>query len=455
MIRLTFFISLLLSMTVQGQELNLIPFATGFNAPLNIQNAGDQRLFIVEQGGRIKIVNSDGTTNATPFLDLSSLISSGGERGLLGLAFHPNYVTNGYFYVYYTNPNGNTQVSRFSVDAQNPDLADPNSQLALLSFTQPYANHNGGCIAFGPDGYLYIGSGDGGSGGDPENRAQNTTTLLGKILRIDVDQTSGGLNYAIPNDNPFAGSTTDAQEIWAYGIRNPWKFSFDSANGDLWIADVGQNAFEEINRVSSTESGLNYGWRCYEGNQTYNNSNCPPSNELTFPITIYPHNVGSSITGGYVYRGAQTPWLQGYYIFADFVSGIMGLVNPDNGVIEVTQNFSQNWSSFGVDIDQELYVSGFNGVIYKIEGVVLGAEDFGMSRVTLWPNPSNDSTTISATTSILSVIVYDSKGAQLATVTTNNDTTLELVTDQWANGWYVIQVITDKGQISHHKLLVQ
>ena len=453
--RYLLFLGFLLSVTLQGQELNLVPFASGFNAPLDIKNSGDQRLFIVEQGGRIKIVNSDGSTNATPFLDISSIISSGGERGLLGLAFHPNYSTNGYFYLYYTNPNGDVQISRFSVDAQDPNLADASSAFSILTIDQPYPNHNGGCIAFGPDGYLYIGSGDGGSGGDPDNRGQNTMTLLGKILRIDIDQTSGGLNYAIPNDNPFAGSTTDAQEIWAYGMRNPWKFSFDLATGDLWIADVGQNAFEEINKVSGTEAGLNYGWRCYEGNQIYNNSNCPSSSELTFPLTVYPHNIGSSITGGYVYHGTQAPWMQGYYVFADFVSGIMGLVNPDNGVIEITQNFSPNWSSFGEDIDQELYVSGFNGVIYKIEGVVLAANDWAPTSVALWPNPSKEVTTISASRPMSQLHVYDSKGAQIASFNLAATTTHTLSTAQWAEGWYIVQVVTESGAISHHKLLVQ
>ncbi|HBB48042.1 MAG TPA: hypothetical protein DCZ44_00235, partial [Flavobacteriaceae bacterium] len=220
-------ISLLVNYTLNAQSFSLTTVATGFNAPLNIQHAQDERLFIVEQGGRIKILNPDGTVEATPFLNLSGSISSGGERGLLGLAFHPDYPNNGYFFVNYTNPNGNTQISRFSVDPLNPNLADPSSELGLMTIVQPYANHNGGCIAFGPNGYLYIGMGDGGSGGDPQNYSQNTSSLLGKLLRIDIDNPSGNLNYSIPLDNPYFESTTEAQEIWAYGLRNPWKFSFD------------------------------------------------------------------------------------------------------------------------------------------------------------------------------------------------------------------------------------
>lgn len=203
-----------------------------FDAPVNLQNAGDERLFVVEQAGIIKIMHPNGTVNPLAFLDITDRVSWGGERGLLGLAFHPEYSSNGFFYVYYINASGDSQVSRFNVST-NADIADSSSELQLLNFAQPYGNHNGGCIAFGPDGMLYIGSGDGGSGGDPGNRSQDTSVLLGKILRIAIDTPSGGNNYGIPTGNPFAGSTTEAEEIWAYGVRNPWKFSFDSNNGDL------------------------------------------------------------------------------------------------------------------------------------------------------------------------------------------------------------------------------
>src|SRR5690606_3508882 len=226
---------------------------------------------------------------------------------------------------------GNTVISRFSRSATDPDLGDSTSELQLLTYTQPFQNHNGGGMAFGPNGYLYISSGDGGSGGDPGDRAQSLTTLLGKILRIDVDNTSNGNNYAIPSDNPFVGSPTAMPEIWAYGLRNPWKFSFDRSTGDLWIADVGQNEFEEINMVVSTAAGKNYGWRCYEGNAEYNQSgNCPPDNTLTFPIAEYSHNNDGlskcSITGGFRYRGMAQPNLVGLYFFADYCSNEIGIL---------------------------------------------------------------------------------------------------------------------------------
>ncbi|NND89002.1 MAG: hypothetical protein HKM28_07130, partial [Flavobacteriaceae bacterium] len=227
---------------ISAQDIDIELFADGFTDPVNLQNAGDNRLFVVEQAGLIKILNSDASTNATPFLDISGLVGSGSEQGLLGLAFHPDYQNNGFFYVNFINTSGNTEVVRYSVST-DPDIADPSSALQIISYTQPFSNHNGGHLAFGPDGYLYIASGDGGSGGDPGNRAQDLTTPLGKLLRIDIDNTSGG-NYSIPNDNPFAGDPTLTEEIWAYGLRNPWRFSFDTMTSDLWIADVGQGEVE-------------------------------------------------------------------------------------------------------------------------------------------------------------------------------------------------------------------
>src|SRR5690606_5710321 len=281
-------LSLLLIFTsglIFAQNVDIEFFKGDFDDPLSLQHANDERLFVVEQGGLIKTIQGDGTVNATPFLNISGQISNGSEQGLLGLAFHPDYTNNGYFYINYTKPNGDTQVSRFSVDSGNPDLADQNSELPIIGYSQPFPNHNGGNLAFGPDGFLYISSGDGGSGGDPGDRAQSIIELLGKLLRIDVDIPSGGNNYGIPSDNPFAGNPDPGikKEIWAYGLRNPWRFSFDLTENNLWIADVGQGNWEEINRASISEAGLNYGWRCYEGNQPYNTEDCPPQSELTFP----------------------------------------------------------------------------------------------------------------------------------------------------------------------------
>lgn len=446
----------LLSMSLLSaqDEITLNPFATGFSAPLNIQNAGDERLFVVEQGGTIKIVNSDGSVNPVPFLDISGQISSGGERGLLGLAFHPNYASNGFFYVYFTQPDGDSQVSRFSVDAVDPDLADPSSELFLLDFAQPFSNHNGGCIAFGPDGYLYIATGDGGSGGDPNNYAQNTEVLLGKMLRIDVDNSGGGLNYAIPPDNPFAGSLTDAEEIWAYGLRNPWKFSFDSQTGDLWIADVGQNAIEEINHVSSTEAGLNYGWRCYEGSSVYNNSGCPDPSELTFPVAEYPHSIGSSITGGYVYRGDVT-FFQGKYFFADFVSGVIGFLYEDNSISYFDGLATENWASFGEDINGDLYLAGFNGVVYKIEPVVLGVGSQVQPKINISPIPAKDLVTIeSPDTTLVSFSVFSLQGKQLMTGKNLEQQSTVISVSHLASGLYILEIQLSDGRKAIEKLLI-
>src|SRR5690606_21188454 len=236
-----------------------------------------------------------------------SIISSGGERGLLGLAFAPDYETSGRFYVNYTNPNGNTVIARYTV-SENPNVANSTGTV-LLTIEQPFSNHNGGSIHFGPDGYLWIGMGDGGSAGDPNNNGQNKNSLLGKMLRIDVS----GESYTSPSDNPFVG-TDGADEIWSYGLRNPWKFSFDRETGDVWIADVGQNAVEEINRQPSITEGINYGWRCYEGNSPYQTSGCAAQETMTFPVATYNHPGGRcSVTGGFVYRGENYPNLSGKY----------------------------------------------------------------------------------------------------------------------------------------------
>ncbi len=387
-------IFLLSSVTFYAQKLGIEPFASGFDRPLNIQNAGDDRLFVVEQGGLIKIIHADGNVDDTPFLDLSNLVSTGGERGLLGLVFHPNYTDNGFFYVNYTDAVGSTQISRFSISDTDPDLANAASELKMLNLEQPFSNHNGGCLAFGPDGYLYIGLGDGGSSGDPGDRAQNTSLLYGSLLRIDVDKK---LPYSIPADNPFVGDDSQRDEIWAFGLRNPWKFSFDSASGNLWIADVGQGTFEEINRLSATIAGSNYGWRCYEGNTVFNDAgNCPDESNLTFPIAVYSHENGrASITGGYVYRGERFPSLQNKYIFADFVSGELAMLdaNDDTGAITYSDPFENTgFSSFGIDNDGELYAAGLlSGTIYTVvDNDALSLETFNKQSITLYPNPAKD-----------------------------------------------------------------
>ncbi|MHC4148844.1 MAG: PQQ-dependent sugar dehydrogenase, partial [Planctomycetota bacterium] len=295
-----------------------------FTRPVDLQHAGDgtDRIFVVEQAGRILVFPNDrDATTSEVFLDIRGRVNnSGNEEGLLGLAFHPDYENNGYFFADYTASSPRrTVIAQFNVDGSNPNRADPNSILVILEVNQPFSNHNGGQIAFGPDGFLYISLGDGGSAGDPGNNGQNRQTLLGSILRIDVDNPAGGKNYSIPSDNPFVGNSSSfREEIYAFGLRNPWRFSFDPANGRLWAADVGQNRFEEIDII---ENGKNYGWRIMEASSCFNPSSGCNVTGLQLPIWEYSHGVGNSVTGGYVYHGPGRPELDGAYIYADFGSG--------------------------------------------------------------------------------------------------------------------------------------
>lgn len=343
-----------------ADDFQWVPVAAGFLRPVDIQHAGDGsgRLFVVEQSGRILLVKN-GRVLPTPFLNiLDEVGSSGNEQGLLGLAFHPRYTENGLFFVNYTDRRGNTVIARFQVSS-DPDLADPASETRLLYVEQPYENHNGGALAFGPDGYLYAGLGDGGAGGDPHGNGQKIDSLLGKILRLDVDS---GEPYAILADNPFGS------EVWAYGLRNPWRISFDRATGDLWIGDVGQGEWEEIDILpAGSPGGANFGWNNMEGNHPYEGQAQPG---LLLPVTEYNHAEGHcSVTGGIVYRGANLPEWQGIYLFGDYCSGtIWGLLRSDGGW--QTQALFQsglNISSFGVDENGELYVADLQGSILRLE----------------------------------------------------------------------------------------
>lgn len=338
-----------------------------FNRPVDLQHKGDNYLYVVEQPGVIRVFNNDpAEENTDIFLDITSSVDdSGGEEGLLGLAFHPNFIQNGYFFINYTTSQSTTRVSRFSANSQNQLEADPLSELVLLEFNQPFGNHNGGQLVFGPDGYLYISVGDGGSGGDPQGHGQNITTLLGNILRIDVDNPASGLNYGIPGDNPFAGNQSgQREEIYAYGLRNPWRMSFDSGTGQLWVGDVGQNQFEEISIV---ENGGNYGWKIMEADNCFSSNNCD-QNGLIAPYFGYDHSNGDgSITGGYVYRGLVS-MLAGRYIYADYTSGRIwaletGSSNPENTLLFDT---SHRITTFGVDSQQELYFCSIGGKVFKI-----------------------------------------------------------------------------------------
>ena len=405
-----------------------------FTKPLFLTHSGDgtNRLFVVQQTGLIRVFPNDSTTpSARVFLDVSGrLSSSAGEEGLLGLAFHPQFASNGYFYVNYTAPNPlRTVVSRFTVSSTNPDSADPSSGLTLLEFSQPYTNHNGGSMAFGPDGYLYIGTGDGGSGGDPQNNAQRLNTLLGKMLRIDVNTTASGKQYGIPPDNPFAGNPNDLPEIWAYGLRNPWRFSFDLTTGALWAGDVGQNAHEEIDIL---EKGKNYGWNVMEGRYCYNPPSGCDSTGLTMPVKDYGRDQGNSITGGYVYRGVNRPELTGSYIYADFVSRRIWKLRYESGTITEDALLVQApflVSSFGVDQNQELYVCLYDYSlttgIYRFNRSssvdVPRTQAGGMPAEFLlhqnFPNPFNPTTVVSYQLPVASEVrltVHDVLGREVA-----------------------------------------
>lgn len=422
-----------LSLFSSAQEFTLELFAQGFNAPVEIKTAGDDRLFVVEQGGIIKILNADGTVNPTPFLNVSGIISSGGERGLLGLAFAPDYETTGRFYVNYTNSSGDTVISRYTVSS-NPDVANPTGE-PLLTIDQPFGNHNGGCINFGPDGYLWISMGDGGSGGDPNNYAQNTNTLLGKMLRIDVS----GSGYTSPADNPFVG-TEGEDEIWSYGLRNAWKFSFDRETGDVWIADVGQNQIEEINKAASTESGLNYGWRCYEGDDSYNTSGCAAPETMTFPIATYSHaGGGCSITGGYVYRGSTYTNLVGKYFFADFCSGEIGWVD-EAGNLEILTDTNNSFTTFGQDTSGQLYAAG-SGRVFKIVGETMGVTDQNSTEISIYPNPTNQFVNIISNQKVDEVSVYSVEGKLLQTLKGNVQ---KVDLTNYSDGVYMITIQSGK-----------
>jgi glucose/arabinose dehydrogenase len=332
---------------------------------------GDSRLFVVQQSGRILVLDH-GRARRRPFLDLSGRIASGGEQGLLGLAFHPDYARNGRFYVDYTNRAGDTRVVEFRV-SKDPDRADPRSARVLLRIPQPYPNHNGGDVVFGPDGMLYVGMGDGGSGGDPHGNGQSLGTLLGKLLRIDVDARTASLPYGIPSDNPFVDRPGARPEIYSLGLRNPWRFSFDRARGDLWIGDVGQNRYEEIDYVAKGAGrGANFGWNATEGRHPFANT-ALSTGETVMPVAEYSHALGSSVTGGYVYRGRRAPALRGRYVYADYASGRVWTLGagPRPGTArEITGSLGVTLSgvtSFGEGARGELFVIGNAGVLYRFE----------------------------------------------------------------------------------------
>ena len=355
-----------------GQSVAVAVAATGLTSPLDVTNAGDGsgRLFVAEQAGRIRIVK-DGALLARPFLDISARIASGGERGLLGIAFHPRYTADPRFFADYTDLDGNTVVSEFRVNAANPDLADPNSETVLLHVRQPYSNHNGGALEFGPDGMLYIALGDGGSEGDPHGYGRRLDTLLAKILRIDVDSTpANGAAYVVPPDNPFVATAGAKPEIWLTGLRNPWRMRFDGATGDLWIGDVGQNKWEEIDVARAGAKGLDYGWNTMEGFHCYQPSDGCHQTGLTLPLAEYGHALGCAVIGGVVVRDPRQGRLAGGYLFGDACSDNLWLMDPVGGGRRepvIVAHLGRSISSIGLGEDGSVYATSLSaGVLLRL-----------------------------------------------------------------------------------------
>lgn len=344
--------------------LGLEPVVSGLQSPVAVVSAGDGsgRLFVVEKGGKIRVFEN-GELLLGSFLDISNQVSDASEQGLLGMAFEPNRPDR--FYINYTNHDGDTIIARYRVQTNNRNQADPSSAETLMTIQQPADNHNGGHLLFGPDGYLWIGMGDGGGAGDTYQHAQTPRTPLGAMLRLDISGESG---YTVPPDNPYRTILAAAPEVWAYGLRNPWRYSFDRLTGELWIADVGQGQWEEVNRVSATEPALNYGWPIMEGNHCYRSTNCSQTG-LVRPITEYDHSDGCSITGGYVYRGQAYPQLVGGYLFSDFCSGNFWVIDASSRSFTQPTMILQSGrqiSSFGEDETGELYVTSYNGTLYRV-----------------------------------------------------------------------------------------
>lgn len=448
-------LSLLFSATAFSQTVGLEFFTAGITSPVEITHAGDDRLFVVQQDGAVKIVSPEGSVSLTPFLNIASKISFEGERGLLGLAFHPDYATNGYFFVDYTNTDGDTVIARYQKSGNDENIADEDSETILLTIPQPFANHNGGCLRFGPDGYLYVSMGDGGSGGDPDNNAQNINSLLGKMLRLDVDTESP---YVSPSTNRYIG-VDGADEIWSVGLRNAWKFSFNRLNGDMWIADVGQDEVEEINKVTADDAGYNFGWRCYEGTEVYDADGCAGADAYTMPYAEYTHAAteGCSITGGYAYTGENYPAFAGWYFFADYCNNKIGIVGS-TGDITYTEAYPGNdFTTFGEDVNGELYIAGTSsGTIFKIiDEDVSATKKFAATGFNLYPNPAQDEVFLDTQTAGISAMatIYTIDGKQLLQQPLNSPSN-RIDTSLLASGIYMLEV-NASGNKNYQKLVIK
>ena len=355
-----------------GFTVDVAVAVSGFDSPLDVTNAGDGsgRLFVVEQAGRIRLVKG-GALVERPFLDITGRIASGGERGLLGLAFHPDYPKDPRFFVNYTDRDGNTVVSQFTVSGADPDLGDPGSEVVLMHIAQPFENHNGGAVVFGPDGMLYIATGDGGSGGDPQGNGQRLDTHLGKILRIDINVAPGSSTaYQVPADNPFVTTAGAKPEIWFYGLRNPWRIRFDRETGDLWIGDVGQNAWEEIDVARAGQKGLDYGWNIMEATHCFNPSSGCDQTGLTLPVAEYDHDLGCAVIGGVVVRDPSQGRLNGGYLFGDACSDNLWLMDPAGDQLRkaaLVAKMGRTLSSIGEAEDGSVYATNLeSGELLRI-----------------------------------------------------------------------------------------
>ena len=450
------------NLNAQTLELELV--ASGFNSPLDITHAGDDRLFVVERSGKIKIIDADGNVMPTPYLDIDPIVknvTNQDERGLLGMAFHPDYETNGYFFVNYIDNDGNTNIARYEVDSNDLNVADSESRELILMIEQPVWNHNGGCLKFGPDGYLYIGMGDGGAGNDPNNNSQNRTSFLGKMLRIDIDN---GLPYSIPEDNPFAEDDFTLDEIWAIGLRNPWRYSFDKETGDLWIGDVGQSFLEEIDfQPVDSPGGENYGWRCYEGTDFTNNSsmgNCQENYvEPVFEVQHQGFSGPCSITGGFVYRGTKYSELVGKYICADYCSGDFYVVESDGqGGWSGSQSakFAHDVSTFGEGSDGELYIASFSsGRIYHlVDKTVTSVDNFPLlESVNVHPNPTSGRTQLDLKSNgllelDLQLVDMNGKVVLTKTIQVNGNHQEMIDMNGLASGSYILNISSNSSLLS-------
>jgi len=489
-------LALILFPLFSSAQITLEEFGPSFSKPVSIKNAGDSRLFIVEQNGYIRILKADGTSPASPFLDITSKVETAGsfEKGFLGLAFHPNYSSNGYFYVHYTGadtvgsiPGGidsigsdgqvDSYIVRYTVSG-NPDIADASSELIIMTISHPYDAHYGGDLAFGPsDGFLYISKGDGGNSlGDPDNRAQDLREPNGKILRIDVDSApttnTYGNNYSIPGTNPYSGSPDGAfdprQEIWSYGLRNPAKFSFDSS-GNMWIADTGQEDTEEINLNTGNLSSLNYGWSCYEGSSAFNNFTGCNSISQTSAVHEYAHANGRcAIIGGYRYQGSAQPALVGKYFFADWCSNEIFILTESGGswtrtTYDASSASTSRFTGFGEDMNGELYVIGRGGSqkVHKIKqsGALSTNTNESILKFNLKPNPTNNGkVTLNFLNgiSIKEINTYNLHGQNIKSNFSQIDSnTINLEFKNLSSGIYIIEAISTTGEKSQNKLIVK